>query len=101
MDDEPKDIYSKVKSRKCDRAYAFAKDLEARCDQCDEKVGDHQTPFSLRGVEKMLDGEFNHGVETAAKHIKAHSCVSSCCDAQPAGGDAAELAECVRKLTRL
>ena len=34
--------------------------------------------------------------EEAALHIERHSCVSSCCDAQPGAGEAVALAQCVR-----
>ena len=30
-------------------------------------------------------------------HIAAHSCVSSCCGAQPSAGEAKQLAECLRR----
>lgn len=41
--------------------------------------------------------EYNAGVEAACKAIENHSCVSTCCDAQPGGAEARELAACVRK----
>ena len=34
--------------------------------------------------------------ETAAQHIEVHCCVSTCCDAQPGGTTAKELADCLR-----
>ena len=43
---------------------------------------------------------WNEAVEACANHIGCHSCVSSCCDAQPGGSTAAELAMCVRQLAR-
>lgn len=42
--------------------------------------------------------DFDRGVERAAKHVEAHSCVSSCCHAQPSETEAAQLAACVRKI---
>ena len=43
---------------------------------------------------------WNEAVDACANHIGCHSCVSSCCDAQPGGSTAAELAMCVRQLAR-
>ena len=37
-------------------------------------------------------------IEACAQHVEAHSCVASCCDAQPGAGEARSLADCVRKL---
>lgn len=34
--------------------------------------------------------------EACARHVENHSCVSSCCDAQPSGGEAKALADCIR-----
>ena len=36
-------------------------------------------------------------VDEIARHIENHSCVSSCCEAQPSGGESKALAECVRR----
>ncbi len=41
--------------------------------------------------------EFNAGVEAACLSLENHSCVSTCCDAQPGAAEAKELARCVRK----
>jgi hypothetical protein len=35
-------------------------------------------------------------IEYAASFIEAHSCVSTCCEAQPGGDTAKELADCLR-----
>lgn len=43
--------------------------------------------------------DFAAGVEAAAKLVEAHSCVSSCCGAQPSGDEPAQLASCIRRLT--
>lgn len=43
--------------------------------------------------KKPLDA---HTGEEIAKFIEAHSCVASCCDAQPSAGEAKALADCVR-----
>jgi hypothetical protein len=43
---------------------------------------------------------FSLGVMAAAKLIENHSCVSSCCDAQPSAGEAKALALCVLNLVR-
>lgn len=43
--------------------------------------------------------DFAAGIEAAAKHVAAHSCVSSCCGAQPSGDVPAQLAFCIRRLT--
>ncbi len=70
-------------------------------------VSGEAKPMSRRArhqvqLQAMLDAlkqeSFNAGIERAAVLIESHSCVSSCCDAQPSGGEAAELAKCVRKL---
>lgn len=69
MSDE-KTIFTKVEGRSCDRLYAFAKNLEERCDACGALAGDHQTPMSLRGVMAMLDAEYKRGIEDAAVLIE-------------------------------
>lgn len=56
MADEQKNVYSEITRYKCSRAYLYARDLDQRCDNCNEKVGDHPTTLSLRGVMAMLDG---------------------------------------------
>jgi hypothetical protein len=43
--------------------------------------------ISLTATEKRYWVGFNAGVKAAAKLVSNHSCVSSCCDAQPSGGD--------------
>ncbi len=45
----------------------------------------------------LVSAQFAAGVEAAARLIESHSCVSTCCDAQPGSGEAEELARCVRK----
>jgi hypothetical protein len=39
------------------------------------------------------------GAEEAALHVERHSCVSSCCDAQPGANEAKALAQCIRAHT--
>ncbi len=48
-------MFTKVKARSCNRLYAYAKNLEQLCEACGVKVGDHQTPLSLRGVVAMVE----------------------------------------------
>ena len=36
-------------------------------------------------------------IEECVRHVEAHSCVASCCDAQPSAGEAKSLADCVRR----
>lgn len=40
---------------------------------------------------------WNAAIEAAATLVGNHSCVSSCCNAQPAAGEAKDLADCLRK----
>jgi hypothetical protein len=37
-------------------------------------------------------------LEEAAKHVETHSCVSTCCNAQPEPREAKALAHCIRAL---
>lgn len=48
--------------------------------------------------ERETRAAIERAYERAARHVEEHSCVSSCCDAQPSAGEAAELAKCVRAL---
>lgn len=47
-----------------------------------------------------LENQFAFGVEVAAGLVEAHGRVSRCCDAQPGGQAAFQLAACLRKHTR-
>lgn len=77
---------------------------ECTCAECRVLV----IQFRLLGLEGVLartvdDAErrirqaFQDGIVAAAKLVEGHSCVSSCCDANPSSGEAAHLAECIRK----
>lgn len=47
------------------------------------------------GIDELNEA-FLAGVEAAAKHIETHSCVASCCNAQPSANEAHALATCIR-----
>lgn len=56
---------------------------------------------NIDGVENIWrepTEPYHQGIEAAAKHIENHSCVATCCDAQPSGEEPKQLAECVRRL---
>ena len=50
------------------------------------------------GAALMEAGTFatRTGAEEAALHVERHSCVSTCCDANPSANEAKALAECIR-----
>lgn len=51
------------------------------------------------GLESNPDFDRGYiaGLEAAITQIMTHSCVSTCCDAQPSSGEAKELAKCVHR----
>jgi len=53
-------------------------------------------PLDVMLAQARAEG-ITAGYELACTKIENHCCVSSCCDAQPSGGEAKELARCLRR----
>lgn len=64
-----------------------------------ENTNDADPEFERRAesLAALLRKQREEIVEACAKHVENHSCVASCCDAQPSGGEAKSLADCVRR----
>lgn len=86
----------KLESELAEAKAALAKISEIR----DSIVGGQCFNWSERitAVESSLAAARALHFEEAARHVAAHSCVASCCDAQPSGGEATALANCIRHL---
>lgn len=70
-------------------------------DERARKLAGSSLPLDRRiELAQALRDAFADGVERSAVCIEVHSCVSSCCEAQPSAAVARQLAECVRGLAR-
>jgi hypothetical protein len=57
----------------------------------------HRLAAALREAMDDADAEVERLRELVPAFIESHSCVSTCCNAQPSAGDAKALADCVRQ----
>jgi hypothetical protein len=65
-------------------------------DQIDSLEG--ALEITVKRHDTQLKEAHRNGLEQAARHVENHSCVSSCCDAQPSAGEARSLADCIRRI---
>lgn len=77
--------------------------LRLAIEACDWLAKNELQPYANRAYDaaeflRKYQTVHNDAIEEAANRIEAHSCVASCCDAQPSAGEAKSLADCVRRL---
>lgn len=63
-------------------------------------LSDPTNDFLVEEVRRLLDLTVANTINEVAEHVESHSCVSSCCGAQPSGGEAKQLADCVRSILK-